>query len=56
MLAPNRTSAQEAPEGTRKIVNKVIPQYPGLARAANIQGSVRADVLVALLVEYSRSK
>jgi TonB family protein len=46
MLAPNGTRAQEA-EGTRKIVNKVMPQYPGLARAANIKGVVKADVIVA---------
>jgi hypothetical protein len=42
MLVP-----QEASEGARKIVNKVMPQYPGLARAANIQGVVKADVIVA---------
>lgn len=47
MLAPNRTPAQEASEGSRKIVSKVIPQYPGLARAANVQGIVKADVVVA---------
>jgi len=34
-------------EGSRKLVTKVIPQYPGLARAMNIQGTVKADVLVA---------
>jgi protein TonB len=27
-------------------VNKVVPQYPALARAMKIQGSVRIDVLV----------
>ena len=31
----------------RRIVTKVIPQYPGLARTMKIQGIVRADVLVA---------
>jgi TonB family protein len=34
-------------EGSRKLVTKVIPQNPGLARAMNIQGTVKADVLVA---------
>lgn len=47
MLAPSQTSAQEASEGSRKIVSKVIPQYPGLARAANVQGIVKADVIVS---------
>jgi TonB family protein len=47
MLAPSGARAQEASEGARKIVNKVMPQYPGLARAANIQGVVKADVIVA---------
>jgi TonB family protein len=42
-----RAAAQEPTQSSsRKLVTKVLPQYPGLARAANIQGSVRADVLV----------
>ncbi|MGD0989334.1 MAG: energy transducer TonB [Candidatus Sulfotelmatobacter sp.] len=32
---------------SRKIVIRVAPQYPSLARSMNIQGSVRAEVLVA---------
>jgi TonB family protein len=44
-LPSGHLSAQDSTAG-RKIVNKVVPQYPGLARAMNIQGSVRADVLV----------
>jgi TonB family protein len=39
--------AQETAEGNRKIVSKVMPQYPALLRSMNIQGNVRADVLVA---------
>jgi TonB family protein len=46
LFAPRYTPAQEAAEGSRKVVTKVIPQYPGLARSMNIQGIVRADVLV----------
>jgi TonB family protein len=46
LFAPHRIPAQEAAEGSRKVVTKVIPQYPGLARTMNIQGIVRADVLV----------
>jgi TonB family protein len=40
------SSAQDVTEANRKVVNKVIPQYPALARAMKIQGSVRVDVLV----------
>src|SRR5579872_2488336 len=39
--------AQEVIESTRKVVIKVVPQYPSLARSMRIQGNVRADVLVA---------
>lgn len=42
---PHHAFAQDSSD-TRKIVNKVIPQYPALARAMKIQGSVRADVLI----------
>jgi outer membrane biosynthesis protein TonB len=47
MLVPQRAAAQEASESSRKVVTKIIPQYPGLARAANLQGVVKADVTVA---------
>jgi TonB family protein len=47
MFAPTQTPAQEPSEGVRKVVNKVVPQYPSLARTMNLQGVVRADVLVA---------
>jgi TonB family protein len=47
LLAPNHAPGQESSEGGRKVVTKVVPQYPGLARSMKIQGIVRADVLVA---------
>jgi|SRR5579859_623732 len=47
MLAPNCARAQETPESNRKILTRVIPQYPALARSLNIEGNVKADVLVA---------
>lgn len=47
VLAAERAAAQEPAEGSRKILTKVIPQYPGLARAMNIEGVVKVDVLVA---------
>jgi TonB family protein len=46
-LGPSRARSQEAPQGLRKVVTKVMPQYPSLARTMNIQGVVRAEVLVA---------
>jgi TonB family protein len=39
--------AQDHVDGARKIVTRVPPQYPNLARSMKIQGSVKADVLVA---------
>lgn len=47
MLAPSHAFAQEPSEGSRKVVTKVVPQYPSLARSMRLQGVVRADVLVA---------
>jgi TonB family protein len=38
--------AQET-EGSRKVVNRVTPQYPSLARGLKLQGSVRVEVVVA---------
>ncbi len=47
MLAPSPTRAQQTSQGARKAVTKVMPQYPSLARTMNIQGVVRAEVVVA---------
>lgn len=39
--------AQQAqPDSQRKVVNKVMPMYPPLARTMNVRGAVRLDVLV----------
>jgi TonB family protein len=46
-FAPSGASAQESSDSGRKLVTKVIPQYPGLARSMRIQGNVKADLLVA---------
>jgi TonB family protein len=46
-FAPGHVAAQEPSEGLRKVVAKVEPQYPSIARTHNIQGSVRIEVLVA---------
>jgi TonB family protein len=47
IFAPYHAPAQEASDSGRKIVARVMPQYPGLARSMRIEGTVRADVLVA---------
>ncbi len=47
-LAPAQdSSAQEQPEGSRKIVNRVAPEYPELARKLQIRGTVRVEVVIA---------
>lgn len=46
-LAPGSILSQDHVEGARKVVSRVAPQYPSLARSMNIQGTVKADVLVA---------
>jgi periplasmic protein TonB len=48
ILAPAVVLSQDHVETGRKVVSRVDPQYPALARAMKIQGSVRADVLVGL--------
>jgi len=40
-------SAQnEQSTGSRKILNKVVPMYPAMARAMNLSGTVRLEALV----------
>jgi TonB family protein len=45
-FVPSHAPAQERSEGVRKVVTKVMPLYPSLARTMNIVGNVRAEVLV----------
>jgi TonB family protein len=47
IFVPNHAPAQEVSDSGRKIVTRVMPQYPALARSMRIEGIVRADVLVA---------
>jgi TonB family protein len=47
VFAPGRIAAQDHSESARKIVARTPPQYPTIARSMKIQGSVRAEVLVA---------
>ena len=47
MCAPSGVVSQDHVESARKIVSRAAPQYPNLARSMNIQGTVKAEVLVA---------
>src|ERR1700690_3317507 len=46
-FAPSLAPAQEASESARKIVTRVSPQYPSVARRLGIQGGVRMEVVIA---------
>ena len=39
--------AQESSEAHRKMVNRVVPAYPGLAQKMGISGSVKIEAVVA---------
>ncbi len=41
------SSAQEQSENKRKVVNKVVPVYPELARKMQISGTVRVEAVVS---------
>jgi TonB family protein len=40
-------SQQDDPQNKRKVVNKVTPQYPALARTMNLRGTVKVEALVS---------
>jgi TonB family protein len=45
-FCPALALAQEQPEGTRKVVNRVAAVYPDLARKMRINGTVRVEVVI----------
>ncbi len=47
VFSPPLSLAQEETEGKRKIVNRVVPAYPDLARKMHILGTVKVEVVVA---------
>ena len=47
VFCPPFSLAQDQPEGTRRIVDRVVPVYPDLARKMQIRGTVRVEVAVA---------
>jgi|SRR6267154_1618261 len=46
LCVPPQASAQESAESVRKVVTRVTPQYPSLARSMNLQGAVKMLVMV----------
>src|SRR5438309_9693637 len=49
VLIPAHCFAQqeEQPVGKRRVVNRIVPSYPQLARTMNLKGTVRIEALVA---------
>ena len=45
LVAPLQSQAQDAVK--RRVVNRVAPVYPALARTMSLQGSVKIDALVS---------
>jgi TonB family protein len=46
LAGPPAFAQLEQSEGSRKVVNKVVPSYPAIARTLNLKGSVRLEALV----------
>jgi len=46
IVVPSRTDAQTATESARKVVNRVVPAYPDMARSMNLKGNVKVEVVV----------
>ena len=46
VCAPALIGQKEQTEGTRRIVSRITPQYPEMARSIRLSGSVKAEALV----------
>ncbi len=46
VVCPKPSFAQDNPEGKRKVTNRVMPDYPEMARRMSLKGIVRVDVVV----------
>jgi TonB family protein len=46
VFTPALFAQQDQTETTRKIVNRVTPQYPEIARTMNLRGNVKAEAVV----------
>jgi TonB family protein len=47
VLFPIHSAAQDASQAPRKLISKVTPDYPQLARKMQLHGVVRLDIIVA---------
>lgn len=43
----SRSTAQDSPDSHRKLVTRINPEYPSLARTLNVRGVVRVEAVVA---------
>ena len=46
ILVPASFGQQEQTEGARRILHRVTPQYPEMARSMNLRGNVKAEAVV----------
>jgi TonB family protein len=46
IVAPCSLRSQESSDGPRKVMSRVPPQYPSLARSMNIRGNVKVAAVV----------
>lgn len=46
VYAPAAKAQQEQSEGGRKVVIRIMPHYPEMARTLNLRGSVKAEAVV----------
>jgi len=46
-VVPSQTEAQVTTEGTRRVVNRVLPAYPEMARSMSLKGNVKVEVVAA---------
>jgi len=46
VLVPASLAQQEQSEGARKVLTRVKPQYPEMARTMNLRGNVKAEAVV----------
>jgi TonB family protein len=46
VFTPALSAQQDQTESTRKILNRVTPRYPEMARTMNLRGSVKAEAVV----------
>lgn len=46
VVCPQKSFSQEESEGKRKVTNRVVPDYPDMARRMSLRGIVKVDAIV----------